>query len=253
MNREKTTILDLNPITQIIICIFLAVLSLMFEYKSAIVGLCVMFLVAGMAGRLKEFAEMWAKTILILTIVIFVMQAFLLPGETVLWKFWILSVKLEGVQKGISLCSRLVAIASAMVLAIKIIDAKKLTIALEQRGVKPSATYVITSTINIIPQMSKKMHVILDAQRSRGIETESNVWVRAKAFFPIIGPLILNSIMSVEERCITLEARGFSASAKKTRLYSVQDTEKDKIVRKLCLAGMLIMIVGRIILCIVWK
>lgn len=253
MSKDKKTILGLNPITQIMICVFLAVLSLMFEYKSALVGLCAMFLVAGMAGRWKEYSKMWIKTILVLAIVIFIMQALLLPGETVLWKFGIFSIKLEGVQKGISLCSRLVAIASAMVLAIKIVDAKKLTIALEQRGVKSSVTYVITSTINIIPQMSKKMHVILDAQRSRGIETESNVWVRAKAFFPIVGPLILNSIMNVEERCITLEARGFSASVKKTRLYFVEDTKKDKAIRKLCILGIAVMVVGRIILCIVWK
>lgn len=251
MSKDNKIILDLNPITQIYICIFIAVFSMLFGYKSVIIGLCVTFLIAAMAGRLKEYSKMWIKTILVLSIVIFIMQALLMPGETVLWKFWIFSIKLEGVQKGFSLCQRLIAIASAMVLAIRIIDAKKLTIALEQRGVKPSVTYVITSTINIIPQMSKKMHVILDAQRSRGIETESNVWVRAKAFFPIIGPLILNSIMNVEERCITLEARGFSAPVNKTRLYSVVDTNKDKIIRKICIIGAVAMIIGRIILCIV--
>ena len=42
--------------------------------------------------------------------------------------------------------------------------------------------------------------------------------VRAKAFFPSVGPLILNSLVSAEERAITLEARAFSVPCKKTTL-----------------------------------
>ena len=45
----------------------------------------------------------------------------------------------------------------------------------------PSATYVLVSTTNIIPQMSKKMNAILEAQKSRGIETDSNIIVKGEA------------------------------------------------------------------------
>ena len=115
----------------------------------------------------------------------------------------------------------------------------------------PSATYVIMSTVNIIPQMSKKMTVIMDAQRSRGVETESNMFVRAKAFFPTIGPLILNSIVSAEERAITLEARAFSVSGKKTRLHTVADTGTDRALRVVFMIMLAAAVGGRIITWIV--
>ena len=81
-------------------------------------------------------------------------------------------------------------IGSAILLGGKLIDIKKLMIVLEKKGMSSSVTYVLLSTTNIIPQMSKKMGAILEAQKSRGIETDSNMIVRAKAFFPSVGPLL---------------------------------------------------------------
>ena len=41
---------------------------------------------------------------------------------------------------------------------------------------------------NIIPQMSKKMTVIMDAQRSRGVETGKATCLWRQGIFPTIGP-----------------------------------------------------------------
>ena len=159
----------------------------------------------------------------------------------------------EGVSKAIVLCSRILGVGSAILLGGKIIDMKKLMAVLEERGLSPSATYVLLSTTNIIPQMSKKMNAILDAQRSRGIETDSNVIVRAKAFFPSVGPLLLNSLVSAEERAITLEARAFSAPCKKTKLKEIADTAMDKGMRVVLIGVLILAIGGKIILWIVLK
>ena len=66
-------------------------------------------------------------------------------------------------------CSRILGVGSAILLGGKLIDMKHLTAVLEERGMSPAATYVLLSTANIIPQMSKKMNAILDAHRSRGV------------------------------------------------------------------------------------
>lgn len=117
----------------------------------------------------------------------------------------------------------------------------------------PAATYVLLSTANIIPQMSKKMNAILDAQRSRGIETDSSLLVRAKAFFPSVGPLLLNALVSAEERAITLEARAFSAPCKKTKLREIADTSKDRTLRVVLIGVLILAIGGRIVLWTVLK
>lgn len=95
------------------------------------------------------------------------------------------------------------------------------------------------------------MNAILEAQKSRGIETDSNMLVRAKAFFPSVGPLLLNSLVNAEERAITLEARAFSAPCKKTRLKEINDTGVDKIIRVVLIVAIIASIGGKIVLWIV--
>ena len=51
---------------------------------------------------------------------------------------------------------------------------------------------------------------------SEGVETEGNVFVRAKAFVPIIIPLVVNAMLEVGERALTLESKAFSVQCKKT-------------------------------------
>lgn len=235
--------MELNPITKIYMIVFLAVSSLFFGYYYTGAMVLIMILLAFCAGQGKQFLSMWLKSIVFITVFCFVMQALFLPGETILWKWAFLSIKLEGIQNAITLCTRILGVGSAVVLAIKLINVNDLVIALENRGMSPSATYVVLSTVNIIPQMSKRMNVIMDAQRSRGIETDSNIFVRAKAFFPTVGPLILNSVVGAEERAITLEARAFSTQCKKTKLRTVADTRLDKNIRIGCVA-LLIVVIG---------
>lgn len=251
MGEKKNVILNLNPLTQIEMVVLLAFIALLFDYRISTVVLCVMIGMACAAGILKPFLSMWMKTIVFITVVVFIMQLFFLPGETEIWSFWIFSIKQESLSNAISVCTRLLGVGTAAVLGIQMVNVDKLVIVLEEKGLSASATYVLLSTVNIIPQMSKKMKVIMDAQKSRGIETESNIWVRAKAFFPTIGPLILNSIVNAEERTITLEARGFTAPVKKTRLHSIEDSGADKILRKIFLLIFIIVIIGRVVLWIV--
>lgn len=89
---------------------------------------------------------------------------------------------------------------------------------LEKKGFSPRFGYIITSVFQIIPQMMGTMNTIMDAQRSRGLETEGNLRTRAKAFLPLISPVVMSSLINTRERAIALEVRGFGADTKKTWL-----------------------------------
>jgi len=62
--------------------------------------------------------------------------------------------------------------------------------AFTQRGLPTSLTYIIVSTLQIIPQMQAKAGTIIDAQRSRGLETSGNLLNRIRALIPLVGPPI---------------------------------------------------------------
>ena len=89
---------------------------------------------------------------------------------------------------------------------------------LEQIGFPPRFGYMISSVFQIIPQMMGTMNTIMDAQRSRGMEMEGNLFVRAKAFIPLIVPVVSSSLINTRERAIALEVRGFDSKEKKTFL-----------------------------------
>ena len=248
-NKEQKNIL--NPLTNLYIILALAIISALFGNGTAIICVLVMIGIAFAYRTGKEYLKLWVKMIFFVTVVCFIFQILFIPGDTVIWKLWVFSITQEGLDKAVSLCSKILGIGSAAILSVKILNLNKLMAVLEKKGVSPTVSYVLMSTASIIPQMNKKMGTILEAQKSRGIEMESNLIVRAKAFFPSVGPLILNSIVSAEERAITLEARAFSAPCKKTTLHEIPDTGTDKAVRILAIAAVVAAIGGKIVLWIV--
>ena len=100
---------------------------------------------------------------------------------------------------------------------------------LERIGFSPKIGYVVSSVFQIVPQMSGTMNTIMDAQRSRGLETEGSLLTRAKSFLPLISPVVMSSLINTRERAIALEIRGFEAGQKKTYLREDKMKNSDRI------------------------
>ena len=126
--------------------------------------------------------------------------------------------------------SKITAIASAIMTFFETTKVKDITYALEHTGTPRKVTFLISSTIQLIPQMSSLSKTITDAQKSRGIETEGGLMTRIKAFVPMLGPLVLSSIQQTEERVLALESRAFSAKGKKTSIYVLNKTGLDLVL-----------------------
>ena len=102
--------------------------------------------------------------------------------------------------------------------------------ALEDSGMDYKAAYVFISTLQMINILGKNSRTIMNAQRARGVETQGNMLVRAKAFFPSLVPLILGAITNSEERVLTLESKGFDVKCQKTHLFELERTGKEPVV-----------------------
>lgn len=248
VDKPANPILALNPVTVLTVLAATAVGTFFFGLWPTVVVTVLCFIVAAAAGKFAPFLKTWLKTIFILSVVIMVLQAFLYPGETVVYDLGWFNVTQEGLDNGIGIVTRIVGIGSLILLGVHLISVRRMTRALEQRGTSPTASYVILSSMNMIPQMGQRMETIMDAQRSRGIETDASMWVRAKAFIPTIGPLILTSIVGVEERALTLESRGFTSPNQKTSLVEIPDTGVDKTIRTLAYIGLAVALALRIYL-----
>ena len=119
---------------------------------------------------------------------------------------------------------------------------------LERIGFSPKIGYVVSSVFQIVPQMSGTMNTIMDAQRSRGLETEGSLLTRAKSFLPLISPVVMSSLINTRERAIALEIRGFEAGQKKTYLREDKMKNSDRIWCVILLLLIIVAIVIRILL-----
>lgn len=119
---------------------------------------------------------------------------------------------------------------------------------LVKAGLSPRFGYILSSVFQIIPQMSETMSKISDAQRSRGMETEGNLRTRVKAFFSLISPVVMSSLITTRERAIALEVRGFTSTEPKVFLYEPMKTKRDILIKIVLLLLILSAVVGRVIL-----
>ena len=243
----KNNMKKLYPITKLFIC--LALLFSLFIISSYIYNYCMAIIcgviAVGFGVSLKTYAKRIFFSLFWLLIAIFIIQSVFLPSGEVLLKVGIISVYKEGLFKAIILTSRITAFVSILTLLILITPAKDFTIALEKKGLNPKAAFILLLSLQMIPEMKKQANIIMNSQKSRGVETEGNILVRAKALIPVFIPLVLSSIVNTEEKAITLEARGFSIGEKRTILDDIKETEYDKKVK--------IFLVVFLILCVIWR
>ncbi|BBM54182.1 cobalt transporter [Leptotrichia wadei] len=245
---KKDFFKKLYPLTKLYLALALIISAFIipshiYDYSMIIIcGIIVSF-----ENKLKIYSKRIFLSLFWLFTAIFIIQSLFIPAGEVWLKFGFISVYKEGVMKAISLTSKLTAIVSALTMLTLITPVKDFTLALEKKGLNPKAAFILMLTLQTIPEMKKQADVIMDSQKARGIETEGNVFVRAKALIPIFIPLVLSSIANTEERAITLEARGFSVGEKRTILYDIEETKNDKIMKVILAIFIVLSIVWRVL------
>jgi energy-coupling factor transport system permease protein len=188
------------------------------------------------------------KAVAFVAIIILSVQTILIPGGELLWKFGFLTIFEKGLKTGISLSFMIMNVAGIFVWFFQTTENKEISRALEASGMNYKATYVFTSTLQMIEILGKNSKTIMNAQKARGVETEGNLFIRAKAFVPSLVPLILGAVINSEERVLTLESRGFSIQGEKTHLFNLEKSGWEKPVAIIAIIITVAILAGRIVL-----
>jgi len=232
--KRDSTLHRLNPLTKFILALSIILISIFSPwywtphilFLFAIIPLC-------FVGRVSwEFFMSAFRLIIPAASFIFIMQAFFQPdGQTIIFEFWFLDVTEESLAFAFRIATRITVMISAFTLLLMTTHPSELMSDLTRRGLPGQFAYVIISTLQILPQMQAKAQTIINAQRSRGLDTQSSFIKRAGSLIPLVGPLVFGSLVEVEERAIAIEARGFTSTHVKTSLHDVPDTSADKVLR----------------------
>lgn len=226
---------QLYPSTKFAFIVLLILLSMFVPgYTFQYLILPFMFFISLFSSTAKSFILTFMKSIFIVVLFIFIVQTFIMTNEDSVKIWGFIYYSKIGLMNSLTMTSKIVAISSSIIWFFQVTSVKHIIYALEKSGVSSKVTFVIASTIQLIPQMLQLSKTITDAQKARGIETEGSMMNRIKAFIPMIGPLVLSSIQQTEERVLALESRAFSAKTKKTMIYELKKQKIDYIIVALC-------------------
>lgn len=246
--RPSNFILDLYPITKLYMVLFCTISAFLVDFLFyGHLLMIVYFIIAALAGKGSEYIKDFFKTLFWLILLIFIMRSIFYPNGTIAFNIGFISIKEEGLIQGTKMASKLLALSGSLMLFFKITDFRELMVSFEKLNFSPMFSYMFLATFQSISDLSDRSRTIMEAQKTRGIETEGSFFNRIKAFIPTFGPLILTSIADTEEKTIALESRAFSASIKKSSLVIVEDTKLDKFIRLLMIIILLALMIRRIL------
>lgn len=247
----QTPIHRLNPVTKLValLSIVVVVFAIPVWQASALVVVLVIVptaLVARCAGKL---ASLGLKILAPIVLVLLIVQGFTMPGgKTPVFSLGPATMTAEGLMFATTISSRIIVLVLASMLLVLTTHPGDLMSALTERGMSPKFSYIISSTLQLIPAFNERADAILLAQQARGLNLASGRLQRMKSLMPLLGPLVLGMFTDVEERSTAMEARGFGSTAKRTALYPVPDSTNQRVARWLmvaiALAAIVIPIVG---------
>lgn len=203
---------------------------------------------AYLGGVLQGFLRIVLLGLLPITVSLFLIQGILFspPGATPL-ALGPLTLTYEGLALAFVVSTRLLTFTATVLLLLRITHPADLTLALTERGLPRSIGYVLLVSLQIVPDMSARATAILEAQRSRGLETQGG-FRRVRALFPLVGPLLVGALLDVEERAMAIESRAYMAPGPKTSLRQLIDTPTQRAMRRFMLLALAALVVARLAL-----
>lgn len=237
-----------HPLTKLLGLAFVLLAAFLLPPITLVALVIALVAVAGSAQLARPLAQAMRIPALLLASIL-VVNAFFYPGATErLVELGPLVLSREGLAFGLISAGRVLVAFLASVLFLFTTLADDLLEALVARGASHRIAFVILSAVQLVPRMQTRAASILDAQQARGLAIEGSFGRRVRALVPLVGPVLLGSLIDVRERTFALEARGFGARPGRTAYRLVADPALDRWLRPAlllaCLAVIAIAVTG---------
>lgn len=188
------------------------------------------------AGLGRPFVRRALVGSLPVVVPIVLVNGFFYPGaEDVIAALGPLRLTSEGLWFGLPIAARFVAAFIAVVAFATATRPDDLMVALVERGVDRGLAFVVLAALQAIPRLTARAHRIVEAQRARGLDTGGSIAGRAHGLLPLLGPLVVASLLDVRDRSLVLEARAFSAPGPRTSYRTLVARPVDALVGRLAL------------------
>ena len=219
----------LNPRSKILSLVL--VLTLLFSvntYEALVSMLAVVLLLIWNTNVPFRYFIRGLRPILYIALFAMVIYFFFTSGGVVLLRIGFITVESHGVQQGIFIILRLVALVLFSLLLTLTTTPLALTHGIgyflrpfRYIGLPTEEIAMIMAiALRFIPTLMEESQRLMRAQVSRGADFETgSIFRRAKSLVPLIVPLFVSAFRRADDLALAMEARGYRVGAFRTRMY----------------------------------
>lgn len=224
---------------KLLLCLTFMV-AIFFVTSFAVFGLIVLFLLLTIAIAKVPLGSILRsiKGIFVLLLFTAILNLFFTKRGTLLWSWWILEIYDGGIIFAAKMLLRLTLLVIGSNLLTLTTTPVELTHAIESLlaplnvvkfPVKDFAL-IMSLTLSFIPSLIEETDRIVRAQKARGADFDTgSVFKRAKAFVPILIPLLVGGFRRADELANAMNSRCYEGSTKRTRLVTMKLSWRDAV------------------------
>ena len=178
------------------------------------------------------------KPVVFIVVFTALLNLFYTGGDTVLVRFWIFTITLEGVFRAFFMVVRILMLISGTFLLTYTTSPILLTDGLESllsplkklHAPIHELAMIMSIALRFIPTLIEETDKIMSAQKARGADFESgNLIQKARAMLPILVPLFVSALRRAEELATAMECRCYHGGEGRTKLHVLRYQRRDYI------------------------
>ncbi len=242
----------INPRLKIVILVLILVLLFLLETFSGLAAALLFALgLFALAGIPYSYLLRGLRPILYIALFALIIYFFFTSGGVVLFRIGFLTVESEGVQQGLFIVGRLVALVLFSLLVTLTTTPLSLTHGmgfflkpLRYVGLPTEEIAMIMAVaLRFIPTLMEESQRLMRAQLARGADFETGSLIRkARNMTPLIVPLFVSAFRRADDLALAMEARGFRIGAKRTRMHQDLITIQDWLILAFVLALLILVL-----------
>ena len=167
------------------------------------------------------------KPMVVILLFTAILNLFMTQGETVLVKFWIITITLEGLVRAVQMMIRILMLVTGTFLLTYTTSPIALTDGLESllsplkklRIPVHELSMMMCIALRFIPTLIEETDKIMSAQKARGADFENgSLMQRVKALVPILIPLFISAFRRADELATAMECRCYHGDEGRTKM-----------------------------------
>lgn len=137
----------------------------------------------------------------------------------------------QGVARALTYFSRIALLLSVALLMVMTTRVNDLARALDQKGLPPEVSYLLTAPLNLVDGIADEAAAIRDSLQVRGLAARSGFRARVRLLRAMLAPLVRGLIAESGTRAEALDMRGFRALPRRNLLEPLTETRAEVRLR----------------------